>query len=148
MRTSGLSSRRAPIAPPDARVRTAAEGEVLRLRAQVERLSHELEGARYELARMREAYADRAGSFMTRWGLTRGEALFLAVLVERGSISREGMDLALYGDEPRGDKVLDVWLCKVRAKVAAAEIETIHGWGWTIAPASRAAIAAEIGEGP
>lgn len=146
MRPTSLASLGEMAPPPGARVSSTSHGEILRLRAMVEHLADELAAARWELEQIRAVHVDATGAMMTRWRLTRSEAAFLAVLVERGEISREGMDLALYGGDPRGDKVLDVWLCKCRRKVPGLEVVTVQGWGWRISEVSRARIRAELAE--
>lgn len=146
MRVPGLSLSPFPATPPDARVASIDEGEMLRLRALVDRLAGDLATARYELEQMKARHEGGMDRLILAFGLTRGEAKFLAVLAARGEVSREGMDVALYGGDARGNKVLDVWLCKVRSKVEGLEIETIQGWGWRISDESRARIRAVIGE--
>lgn len=83
----------------------------------------------------------------------REHAIFQHLAMHAGRIvSKHALYDALYGlsEERPYDKVIDVYICKLRKKLAAASavghayIETVHGRGYTLtAPAVAGVIAAE-----
>ena len=71
------------------------------------------------------------------WGLTRMEEQFYRLLDSRGTASHDSIMTHLYGADPNGgaeQKVLHVWVCKVRKKLKpfGIEIETIWGHGYRL----------------
>jgi DNA-binding response OmpR family regulator len=87
-----------------------------------------------------------------KWfGLTRSEAKLLNILMNSRLVT---YDQAMLGmGEPGRDyeaqeKILDVWVCKLRAKLKkhGAGIKTIWSTGYELDPASRRIIAARLGQ--
>jgi len=83
--------------------------------------------------------------------LTRVEAQVLCYFLAHKFASRAAMHAAIYDDGPDAPeiKILDVYACKLRKKLAAADapensIETIWGTGWRISDAGRAWLEAII----
>lgn len=86
--------------------------------------------------RDRLAGAPRA-EFARALKLTRSEAAFLTVLADRAPriVSKDALLQLLYADRPDdapSEKLIDVWVCKIRPKIAGTgcEIETIWGEGF------------------
>jgi len=76
-------------------------------------------------------------------GLTRSEELILAVLVGREQVSKRFLFNELYGmrlDDVPADKIFDVFVCKLRAKLKPHNLEILTHWGrgYSLSPASRA----------
>lgn len=101
--------------------------------------------------RIRQLEEDRLGADWVapiELGLTSHEERVLAVLLRRqGVVSKEMMMDALYGLLP-GDsepeiKIVDVYVCKIRKKVApfGLKIETHRGRGYFLDAASRQQLA-------
>lgn len=114
----------------EARIR-ALEGEIDRLREQVRALEAAL-GAEFEPSVV--------------LGLTPHEARLIGVLVKRGQATKDQLMHALYalrmdGDEPE-IKIVDVYVCKVRKKLApyGITIGTIWGQGYSMSSESRARV--------
>lgn len=74
--------------------------------------------------------------------LTRYEADMLRLLIARRMVSRDAAMVAIYSDreEAPHEKIVDVWVCKLRAKLKPFPIEIITRWGqgWYLTDASRA----------
>lgn len=86
-----------------------------------------------------------AAEFHPRYNLSNVEAAFLGVLASsRGVCTKEHAYTLLYGmhDDPPGPKILDVWLCKLRKKLAGLDIsiQTIWGRGWYLEDEDRAKV--------
>lgn len=83
-----------------------------------------------------------------RYNLTGYENAILGVLLNAKAavITKEYVFDALYGmdDDMPGQKILDVWICKLRKKLAPYDIaiQTAWGRGWYIEPEDRAKILA------
>jgi DNA-binding response OmpR family regulator len=82
------------------------------------------------------------------WNLTPAETRVLGVLLRRGQASKDQIMAGLYRDfgkdEPQ-TKIVDVFVCKLRAKLRrhGIEISTLWGRGYAISPEMRGKIAAE-----
>lgn len=74
--------------------------------------------------------------------LTPREATIVAALVARERCTREALMIGLYSDCPDGrdPKILDVFICHIRRKLApfGLTIETVYGAGYQMPPADRA----------
>lgn len=82
-------------------------------------------------------------------GLTRSESVVLGLLLRRDIVSRDQMHAVLYaGRDDVGQKIFDVFVCKLRRKLAplGIEVETVWGIGWRIAKGREIAAAKRRGE--
>lgn len=78
---------------------------------------------------------ERIGAIMLQYGLTRIEAMIASVLDARhpAIVSREMMMTAVWGhDASVSDKLIDVFICKLRAKMGRDAIATLWGQGWRL----------------
>lgn len=112
------------------------------------RLREERDYAVEEARRWREAFTGEVNlaRFM-QLGLTKHEAQILAALYARPRMSKAGLMLALYGDDPNGgpeEKIIDVYVCKLRAKMAEGSIETVWGFGYKLTHQARVALDAHV----
>lgn len=77
------------------------------------------------------------------WGLTASEARVFSHLTTRDVATKSSIMAALYSDRPdEGDvepKIVDVFVCKMRRKIAkfGVEILTVWGQGYTLANRSQ-----------
>lgn len=86
--------------------------------------------------------------------LTASEAQMLGMLLARGYVKRESFFAALYqtrpdADDPPDINIIDVWICKLRAKLkhlGHGTIETRFGEGYFIPASDKPALRA-IAEG-
>lgn len=73
-----------------------------------------------------------------RWRLTESEARLLAAIYGQrgGAVSKERLMYALYGsrDEAPEPKIIDVMVCRIRDKIGAQLIETLHATGYRLTP--------------
>lgn len=82
-------------------------------------------------------------------GLTPHEGKVLGALMRREVQSKEGLLLALYGNRP-GDapeiKIIDVFICKLRKKLArfGITVDTLWGQGYRLPTAMRDKIKATV----
>ena len=76
--------------------------------------------------------------------LSRMESKFLGLLYRRDIASKEAVMMVLYGHmiSPPDDKVLNVFILRMRRKLASRgiTIENLWGQGWTLPPGSKAII--------
>lgn len=77
--------------------------------------------------------------------LTPAEGRVLGFLTKREVATKEQIMMAIYTDRPWIDveiKIVDVFVCKIRKKIAkfGVEIDTIWGRGYRMLPASKAII--------
>jgi two-component system cell cycle response regulator CtrA len=85
-------------------------------------------------------------------GLTTHEARLFGALLKRPVWTKEQLLFALYSgrhdDEQPEIKIIDVYVCKARKKLArwGIEIETLWGQGYRLAPDMRTKALALIGE--
>lgn len=96
-----------------------------------------------ENRQLREA-AEALVPFPADWKITKVEARFLSALMRArsGCMSSERLLTAIYGLEPDVQpKIIDVWACKLRKKLASAgagiKIRTLWGEGYGLSDADR-----------
>src|SRR5262249_26416538 len=81
------------------------------------------------------------------WGLTRREADVLGILLRRQVMTHAQLFEAIWGgDSDRGIKIVEVVVCKLRAKLRphGIAIRTEHGVGYFVPPASKATARTQI----
>lgn len=62
--------------------------------------------------------------------LTRREAAALRAIMRRGAITRSALYAAIYGtDADIDEKLIDVWVCKLRRKLSGTGIRIATDWG-------------------
>lgn len=76
------------------------------------------------------------------FGLTKSESIMFNVLLANRAPRAETFTTALYSadaDDPPDEKILDVWICKMRKKLAPHGIEIKTHWGecWEMPDASK-----------
>lgn len=80
--------------------------------------------------------------------LTGSENALLGALMAKPVATKEMIYNALYGlhDEPPGQKIIDVYVCKIRTKLKPwnIPIETLWGRGYMLSPESKARINAML----
>lgn len=111
---------------------SAAVSETARLRDRVEELERLL-GMRPVLPRM--------------WGLTGREADVVGILLRRQVMTHAQLFEAIWGgDSDRNIKIVEVLVCKLRAKLRphGIAIRTEHGVGYFVPPDSKAKARAQI----
>lgn len=111
--------------------RDSLHREIAKLRETVEMQAAHIE-------RLNEIICDNQASFHMRWKMTGTEARILQFLMCGRLISRDQMMFLLYPndvDMPE-DKLLDVYLCKIRAKLHkdGLDIEILWARGWYLKP--------------
>lgn len=81
------------------------------------------------------------------FGLSSKEEMVLGCLLQRPEASKDAVMLALYGNDPSGDKepeikIVDVFICKIRAKLKpfGIKIGTHWGRGYFLGAEAKAAI--------
>lgn len=113
-----------------------------------------LEALEAENERLRnglDALKDSLGITFTapiEWGLTGSETKVFGRLLRQGVATKDAIMASLYRDEGRDEaeiKIVDVFICKMRKKLApwGIEILTVWGVGYQLAPASREAYEAQ-----
>ncbi|ASY69367.1 winged helix-turn-helix domain-containing protein [Sinorhizobium fredii] len=136
---------------PTKRKRIAAEPPAIAAgRREAERMRQEAEEARRrrdELEQrglereMRKVVAEAlkdVPEFKSELGLSKTEAEILAVLANRHGklVSKESLMTLVYAADAEAvpdDKVIDVWICKIRPKLPiSCMIETVRGQGWRL----------------
>lgn len=80
-------------------------------------------------------------------GLTGAESRLLGVLMKRDLVTKDAAMTALYVDranDPPHDKIIDVFICKMRRKLDpyGVRIETLWGRGYRLPAKSREALVA------
>jgi two-component system cell cycle response regulator CtrA len=85
------------------------------------------------------------------WGLTTSEARLFGALMERELLTKDAAMAALYRDRGADEpelKIVDVFVCKLRKKIApfGLTIETRWGVGWQMSAASKAIARAMIAD--
>ena len=83
-----------------------------------------------------------------QWNLTPSERRVFGVLLSRAVATKDAIMLALYGDridEGAEPKIADVFICKMRKKLApwGVMIRTLRAEGWALDERSRAALKQE-----
>lgn len=121
--------------------------EITNLRAQVSDL-------KFQMREMSEKKIDASWSLKSAFGLTRQEATILAGLIEHGRMSKPGLYHLCYGsraDEDQPDpKIIDVFVCKLRAKLEpfGIEVDTVWGFGYEMKPDAIAKVRCAIAPVP
>jgi two-component system cell cycle response regulator CtrA len=112
--------------------------------AYVARLETENDELRERVRQLESALADPTWHPPIEWGLTMSETKVMRALLSRPQVSKLGIMTALYGDRPDDDggieaKIVDVFIHKLRRKIAPFEItiETLWGVGYALAEADR-----------
>lgn len=139
----GYLLRMPPDAPEDGRGALATE--IVHLRDQLATTREQLRELRANL----DGEAPLSGVA----GLTTKEAVVVAELLRHGRASKQRLYHALYGDLPDPDqapepKIIDVFVCKARPKLAARGISigTQWGWGYFLEPADQVRLRALAAE--
>lgn len=106
--------------------RSATYTELVNLRGQVETLREQIRNLKIP--------SDDLWTYIRAFKLTHMEARFLAVLVQHGSRTKEQIYHACYGqridkDQPE-PKIIDVFVCKLRAKLKPHGVEILTRWGY------------------
>lgn len=96
-----------------------------------------------EQVRRLEAALFETAPLPFEWGLTACEATVFGVLVNRELATKDAVMAALYRDLGRDDgeeKIVDVFVCKVRRKLKpfGVAIHTVWGQGYHLDEATRA----------
>jgi two-component system cell cycle response regulator CtrA len=79
-----------------------------------------------------------------QFGLTKNEAIMFGVLMKREHALKSTFMAALYSDKHEDavaqEKIIDVWICKMRSKLKPFEIEisTLWGRGYYLTPEAKA----------
>lgn len=79
--------------------------------------------------------------------LTAQETKLFGVLMNRDLVTKETAMFALYSTRPNGEnveiKIIDVFICKIRAKLKKFDIaiETVWGQGYRLTPETKAKVA-------
>jgi hypothetical protein len=113
--------------------------EMKRLRDRVEELERILGTDRSTANRLRTAFE-----------LTPDQGKMLGMLMARSSVTHESLYAVIYGAKPECDqpepKIVDVQICKLRARLKpyGFEIGTLWGEGYRLTPAMKAAIRAHM----
>lgn len=82
--------------------------------------------------------------------LSDAEQTILRILYKRAQISHASLWIVLYGHLPDCDqpetKIVDVYICRIRAKLAeyGIQIENLWSFGYRLAPADKAKLRALI----
>jgi two-component system cell cycle response regulator CtrA len=110
-------------------------------KARAEVLDVENETLREEIRLLKKALkgADMPPPY---FNLTRSEAEMFNVLLNNRAPRVEAFIAAMYSteaDEPPGEKILDVWICKMRKKLKPFGIEIKTHWGecWEMPESSK-----------
>ncbi len=106
--------------------------------AQRRREEREQQGFESEMRMVVSEALKDVPEFKPELGLSRTEAEILAVLAKRHGklVSKEALMTLVYATDPDAvpdDKVIDVWICKIRPKLPiSCMIETARGQGWRL----------------
>lgn len=116
------------------------------LQARVNVLERELEDANFKIQELEKEFADTDWLPDPTLGLTGKEARLAQLLLKRNFATKEQILAYLYFDpDDRPDpKIVDVFVCKLRAKLSPfdIEIETHWGTGYAMNPTSTEALKA------
>ncbi|MDK1386346.1 helix-turn-helix domain-containing protein [Sinorhizobium sp. 8-89] len=98
----------------------------------------EIEMLRERLRQLEEVLAPSTVSIPVEYRLTGSEARVFAHLVSRDIATKQSVMLALYSDRPDVEpeiKIVDVFICKMRKKLAGygVDIRTVWGQGYSLA---------------
>ena len=86
------------------------------------------------------------------WRLTGAETRVFGVLMARELATKDAIMAGVYRDTSKDEadiKIVDVFVCKIRAKLKAfsVPIETMWGRGYYLTPETKAAVRARLEEG-
>ena len=117
----------------------------------VDRLQAENDVLREKLKALQEDFLGDDMIFPVEWRLTASEKRVLAVLIARIQVTKQQLLTALTryeGEEPE-IKIIDVFICRIRSKLAAfgIVIETIWGVGYFIGQRQRLELRARLTAG-
>lgn len=112
-----------------------------RLAARIDQLTDEVSFLRRELGLVRDQ--DRIASIKARHRFTGREVAICDVLLAKApdvAIAKEALFGAAWGADADEIeiKIVDVYICKIRAKIGKDAIETIWGTGYRLTPVGRA----------
>jgi two-component system cell cycle response regulator CtrA len=85
-------------------------------------------------------------------GLTKNEAIILGVLMKKEIAHKEAIWLTIYAAKAEEDeaeqKIIDVWVCKMRPKLKRfdVEIQTAWGVGYFLRPEDKAKVISMLSE--
>jgi two-component system cell cycle response regulator CtrA len=114
-----------------------------RLRKRISNLEAELERAQDRIQAMEDTFGLNDACHYAWLGLTAFESRILAILVRNTMATRDQIMFALYEGRPeaydRDPKILDVYCCHLRKKLApiGVTIENVWGRGKRIPPADK-----------
>lgn len=121
-----------------------------RLRRRISELEAALERAEDQVAEMRLTFGLEDACQYAWLGMSRSESIILALLMRHDMVTKDQMMFALYDGKPeaydRDPKILDVWIHKLRKRLAplGVEIELVWGRGKRIGPAGKAKLLAAM----
>jgi two-component system, cell cycle response regulator CtrA len=99
-------------------------------------LQREIAILRERVRQLEEALVPESVAVPLEFGLTGAEARVFAHLASRDFATKQSLMLALYGDRPEEPeiKIVDVFVCKLRKKIArfGVSIETVWGQGYRL----------------
>lgn len=100
------------------------------------RLRVENETLREQVRQLKQQLVEGGKNAPLSWGLTDRERRLYAHMASRELVTRESCMAVMYGHmiAPPDPKIIDVWLCKLRKKLAphGVHIETHWGIGWSL----------------
>jgi hypothetical protein len=105
------------------------------LLAEVTNLRMQLDDALARERDLRDDHSDQFEMFYGVGGLTRSEAMVVSALVHHPMCTKSSLLFSMYGDgEHPEPKIVDVFVCKVRAKLKSLDvtIETLWGIGYSM----------------
>lgn len=98
----------------------------------LEILERENELLRERVIQLEDALFATAVDVPWEWGLTHSERRVFGVLLSRTLATKEAVMAALYTDHGRDEpeiKIVDVFVCKIRAKLRPFGVHIITRWG-------------------
>jgi len=99
----------------------------------VQRQNNEIAMLRERVRQLEEALAPAAVTVPLEWALTAAEARVFAHLTTREIASKQSIMAALYSLRPDLDepeiKIVDVFICKMRKKIAPFGVKIVTVWG-------------------
>lgn len=101
------------------------------------RLRVENETLREQVRQLKQQLVEGGKNAPLSWGLPDCERRLYAHLTSRELVTRESCMAVMYGHmlaQP-DPKIIDVWLCKLRRKLAQQGVEIVTHWGvgWSLA---------------
>lgn len=110
------------------------------LAARVEQLTEEVNYYKRELGMVRDS--ERVGTMQARFRFTTREAAVCDVLLAKApgaTVEKNALFEAAWGDRAYEVemKILDVFICKIRAKIGRDAIETVWGTGYRLSSSGR-----------